>query len=71
MAAIHFKVNPLPQVVTLTTQAQGPAAAIHGRMPLFIAPDLTNDWLNHDEPKQLHDLMMQNQIDNLVFCQSD
>lgn len=71
MPAINFKTDPLPQVVTLTTQAQGPAAEIHARMPLFIAPTLANDWLYNDHPERLHDLMLQNPIDELFFSPSD
>ena len=46
-------INPTPiNIVTLTTKAQGVAADIHHRMPVFISPDYLNAWLTSDKENE-------------------
>lgn len=53
MAGLWFKHDGLNQLVTLTTQADGACAKIHGRMPLIIEEQDITTWLTNPIPRHL------------------
>ncbi|MGE7438511.1 MULTISPECIES: SOS response-associated peptidase [Kitasatospora] len=58
----------LATTTIITTEATDAAGRIHPRMPLAVAPDATDDWLNpeHQDTDLLRDLLAQPAGGNLI-----
>ena len=67
MAGIWFQADALPQLVTLTTQANTLCQTIHSRMPVFIEKDAVHHWLQCDDLNSLVPLMMPIENDAIQY----